>query len=907
MLKLPLLCAVAVSALLATDAAAQTYTYLTEGFEEAAWATKQATVTSATGTWTSNKNVADAEHHEGAKSLLFSEKVGLTSPELAEGCGMVIWYDKVQNRKLKVEVFDGTTWTAIRDDAKAVTADWGKHTLAVNDANVRQVRWSIPSNGQFYIDDVLITKPDGTDGAGQQVVVTQRLPYFTATFEGEGALLGSAGDNTAPKSVELASGTWTIDHAGKEVTAANLPNGSSTGVRVTKNGGYIITPELSQGVAEVTFREGRGKQVSVYVSADASQWTLAAQFETVTTDLISVSVQEPAVKWVKIMSESSNDLSLDDISVTAFPQGTPATLTTGEATEIGPASASIAGSIGDAGDRPLCYAQVEYATTPGLDGKGRRADATIDGTTMTAKLAELPANTTIYYRCLLATLAGVSYGAERSFTTLSATLPTVTLRYPRPFADANAAGLVGVRLAMTLDGNGGDQVTRLGVCYGTQPEPNGANGMMLLGNPALDSNSGVVQLLPATKYYFRAFATNGVGTAISADCEWTTPAAPAKQYDKHVYWCAPDGNDDTADGSEAKPYYSLATVAKLVGPGDVINMKAGTYNYDTRIKLDAIGEPGDGMITLQCPDEGATKRAVLNFHDMADDDFNQGIWLAGSYWHIFKIDIVEAGDNGMIVEKTKPDGGTYNDIKDNTTEAHDNIIEFCRFYRNRDTGLQMKNLANRNRVINCDAFYNIDSKQGDADGFAVKLSHGTDNYFYGCRAWNNSDDGWDQFIKTDGGFPDDQWTTLELCQAWRNGYNEADVVLAGGNGNGIKMGSDQGRNNVICNRCLAYENKSKSFDQNHNTGSMLLRNCTGWAKHNGKSKGFPLSFSFAEPVANGKVISLVNCLALGGEGDDNMASKNPEYAVHDIGAAASRPPATSRRSPRTSRACSSSR
>lgn len=81
------------------------------------------------------------------------------------------------------------------------------------------------------------------------------------------------------------------------------------------------------------------------------------------------------------------------------------------------------------------------------------------------------------------------------------------------------------------------------------------------------------------------------------------------------------------------------------------------------------------------------------------------------------------------------------------TRLHDNIIENCTFVRCADTGLQMKNLATYNRVINCDAYYNCDPAHGDADGFAVKISHGTGNYFFGCRAWQNSDDGWDQFIK----------------------------------------------------------------------------------------------------------------------------------------------------------------
>lgn len=189
----------------------------------------------------------------------------------------------------------------------------------------------------------------------------------------------------------------------------------------------------------------------------------------------------------------------------------------------------------------------------------------------------------------------------------------------------------------------------------------------------------------------------------------------------------------------------------------------------------------------------------------------------------------------------------------------------------------MKNLAEYNRVINCDSYFNADPDMGDADGFAVKISHGTGNYFYGCRAWCNSDDGWDQFIKKDGGFPDDVTTTLENCWAFENGYLE-DGSKGTGNGNGFKMGSDQGRNNVIMNRCLAFNNMSKGFDQNHNTGSMILNNCTGYASKDTSSKSH-YTYRLDEAVATGKEIRLTNCVAI----SDGIADRNKSaYAPHSV-------------------------
>ena len=96
------------------------------------------------------------------------------------------------------------------------------------------------------------------------------------------------------------------------------------------------------------------------------------------------------------------------------------------------------------------------------------------------------------------------------------------------------------------------------------------------------------------------------------------------------------------------------------------------------------------------------------------------------------MDVTNASDNGLLIERNKPTGGSASDIKNRTQDAHDNIIEDCKFYKNGDTGVQMKNLASYNYVLNCDAFENKDEGDGDADGFAPKISVGTGNYFYGC-------------------------------------------------------------------------------------------------------------------------------------------------------------------------------
>lgn len=326
-----------------------------------------------------------------------------------------------------------------------------------------------------------------------------------------------------------------------------------------------------------------------------------------------------------------------------------------------------------------------------------------------------------------------------------------------------------------------------------------------------------------------------------------------------TFWCSPDGDDATADGSQEKPFFSLQRAANLAGPGDTIIMKGGTYVYDARVNIGNCGTK-EKLITLKCADG----RAVLDFSAMPyhkhSDNPQQGIRLTASYWHFYHIDICNASDNGLLIERESADGFPEN-------QAHHNLIEECNFYKNGDTGLQMKNLASFNRVINCDSYLNCDEDEGDADGFAPKISVGDGNYFYGCRAWANSDDGWDVFYKKESGQKDNVTIIMENCIAYKNGFLDLNTIAPSGNGNGFKCGSDQGAMNVFMNRCLAIHNKAKGFDQNHNAGDIILNNCTGMT-----SKALcgdkTYSYRIYEEIASGHEVRLTNCIAI----NDNDAT-----------------------------------
>lgn len=855
-----------------TLAAATTYSYRIESFEGQEWTVKNATVESSTGTWTTNKNVSTTDcANSGANSILISQKAGLVLPELAEGAGMIVYYANVTNRQVNVETsVDGTNWKMVETYKISTNGEFGKHAVEVYDPEVRWVKISTTSNNQVWLDDVLVTRLDGSDADGNSIATNLRLPYFVQDFENKSTYPASKEECVNEVAYNVAGqGEWLYRSAYRSTSEAYNPAPSTADLRLLKNDGYVVTPVVENGVAYLIFNERRtDRNLTIYTSGDGgTTWQMFGEITTDTDNVIYIG--EPDCNRIKIANLSGSDADLDNLSITAFPAGTPATVGPVTISEITSSTATASATITDAGNRDLLESGFCWSTTPGTSIDDHKVPAAAN---FSATLTSLPAETTIYCRAYVISFAGVAYSDEVSFKTAPPTVATIRMGDIAINDAMTTDTFWGLDLSASITDAGGASITEAGFVYSLTGTPT-IGDTRVKAVPVDNSISAMVQLPAETTVHIRAYATNSVGIAYSDEVTYTTGSITIGEYNHNIYYCDPDGDDTAADGSIDHPFYSLQKAVDLVQPGDTIYMNAGTYKYGTRVNISTVGERNSGRIALFA--RGG--RAVLDFSQMADEDNNQGIRHVGSYWHYFGLDIVGAGDNGLLIERNKPSGGSYSDIAANTTQGHDNIIENCRFIRNRDTGLQMKNLAANNLVINCDAFYNTDSTHGDADGFAVKISHGDGNYFYGCRAWQNSDDGWDQFIKKEGGFPDDITTTLENCWAFANGYLE-NGTQSEGNGNGFKMGSNEGRNNIIMNRCLAFDNVNKGFDQNHNTGHMILNNCAGYANKEGDNKS-RFTYRLDEPVAANHEIRLTNCVAI----SDGIADRNKsEYAIYSV-------------------------
>ncbi len=295
-------------------------------------------------------------------------------------------------------------------------------------------------------------------------------------------------------------------------------------------------------------------------------------------------------------------------------------------------------------------------------------------------------------------------------------------------------------------------------------------------------------------------------------------AAPSRAAVFHV---ATNGAD-TATGSALAPFATVQRAQQAVAAGDTVLIHGGTYVMAE--PPDAQGQRGRAYITLldksgtaekpirywaapgeapvfDCSKVKPTGRRVTAFH------------IAGSWLHLKGLAVV--GVQVTIL------GHTQSICFDN--EGDHNIYEALSMHDGQAIGFWLGR-GSGNLVLNCDAYQNWDytsenKRGGNVDGFGCHVPRGSvGNVFRGCRAWFNSDDGFD-FISTA------ESVTVENCWSFYNGFNAARANL--GDGNGFKAGgyARQPASQLprpiprhIIRGCLAVGNKASGFYANHQPG-----------------------------------------------------------------------------------------
>ena len=281
-----------------------------------------------------------------------------------------------------------------------------------------------------------------------------------------------------------------------------------------------------------------------------------------------------------------------------------------------------------------------------------------------------------------------------------------------------------------------------------------------------------------------------------------------------------------------KPFGTIRRAQKAAAPGDTVFIRGGTYRMQEAqmaqrksifayiTVLDKSGAPGKPITYRAYQDE----KPVFDCSMVAPEGLRiDAFFVSGSWLHLQGLEVT--GVQVTIKEHTQS-------ICFENNGSH-NIYERLSMHDGQAIGIYSVR-GSDNLFLNCDAWNNWDytsenGKGGNVDGFGCHPTKGaTGNVFRGCRAWFNSDDGYDCLGAHEA-------VTFENCWSFYNGYSPKFESL--GDGNGFKAG---GYGTTAAERlpdsiprhmvrsCLAVRNKASGFYSNHHLGGSDWLNNTAY-------------------------------------------------------------------------------
>jgi hypothetical protein len=347
-----------------------------------------------------------------------------------------------------------------------------------------------------------------------------------------------------------------------------------------------------------------------------------------------------------------------------------------------------------------------------------------------------------------------------------------------------------------------------------------------------------------------------------------------------TYYVAPGGSDSAA-GTLAAPWKSLARAQTTAVAGDTVYLRGGTYTVTSGVN--ACASQTDTVNAILLNKSGNTsnpikywaygsEKPVFDFSKITDNCRVKGINITASWVHLKGLEL-----------KGVPQGNYLNHESWGVwVNGSRNVLEMLNVHNIQGAGVFIQN-GGYNLVLNTDSHDNYDPKTSNgagqsADGFGAHIKAGNPgNIFRGCRAWNNSDDGFDLINAYSS-------VTIENSWAWSHGYLPGtSTAVAAGNGNGFKIGGYggvyvSGAVKHIVRKSVAFKNKANGFYANHHPVANDYFNNTAYS--NG------IDFNMLGIDANGNAVNLGtlrNNIAYGGTLLANTSGVNTRYNTWDAG------------------------
>jgi hypothetical protein len=287
-------------------------------------------------------------------------------------------------------------------------------------------------------------------------------------------------------------------------------------------------------------------------------------------------------------------------------------------------------------------------------------------------------------------------------------------------------------------------------------------------------------------------------------------------YSRTTVYVNPSRGNDTNAGTIGAPFKTIAHGLSAIGSGGIVYLRGGTYSYTgpvtNYIMLNTTATRANPIRLWAYPNE----KPVIDFHG---DSAGQAILLYtnAEYYHLRGLEVKNCPGYGIEIY------------------GKNNTIENCSFHNNGYgtdsagtmigggcTGVQAH--GDSLLMLNCDSYDNEDLPAGEnSNGYVVA---GKGVVLRGCRAWHNSDDGFDFWASVDR-------IVVDRCYAYRNGTGIT------GNGMGFKLGgstinqSHTSRAWHLLQHCVSFDNRGKGFDRNANPRGFTFYNCTGFRNQYG--------------------------------------------------------------------------
>jgi len=284
------------------------------------------------------------------------------------------------------------------------------------------------------------------------------------------------------------------------------------------------------------------------------------------------------------------------------------------------------------------------------------------------------------------------------------------------------------------------------------------------------------------------------------------------------FFVAPTGSDANAGTLDA-PFATLLKGHDAASAGDTVWLRGGTYKVSKQIKLSKSGSSDTQRIKFWAYAKEAPLIDFSTYDSTNKAADTPALLVTGNWLHLKGLEIanVPVGASGdHSISALRSEG------------ASNNTYELLNIHGNFGPGLFISKGTGGNLILNVDSHdnYDKDGSQGDgqnADGFGVHYQEsGPSTIIRGCRAWLDSDDGYDLISQEVPVIVEDSW-------AFSNGYsNGGSGKPADGNGNGFKMGSSQTGIRHIVRNNVAWKNRAAGFYANHSSGGNTWLNNTSY-------------------------------------------------------------------------------